>query len=96
MEEKKRALKQAYAAKVASEDIEDGIYQIKNKVNGKVYVGSSRDISKLNGLTFQLKMGSFMNEQLQNEWNDYGESNFSIDILESYVRDDNVDSKKTT
>lgn len=93
---RKKELMQAYKVKVASEEIEDGIYQIKNRNNNKVFIGSARDINKLNGLTFQLNMGSFTNRSLQKEWTDLGEDQFEITVLDRFKRDKNkgVNSKK--
>lgn len=60
-----------------------GIYTIRNLVNNKVYIGStkksfaSRKIRHL-GL---LRKNIHYNEHLQNAWNYYGEQNFSFEIL---------------
>lgn len=60
-----------------------GVYQVKNNVNGKVFVGSSPNVDgKINGTKFQLEMGSHKNKDLQNEWNTYGEQTFSFEVLE--------------
>lgn len=85
---RKKELIQAYKAKTASEDIETGVYQIKNLINNKLYIGTSRNIKKLNGLSFQLNMGTFMNKSLQNDWTNQGEKDFTIDILESFIEDE--------
>ena len=59
------------------------IYQIKNLINNKIYIGSTNDykirwkvhISQLNSKTH-------CNQYLQNAWNKYGEENFDFSILE--------------
>lgn len=91
---RKKALAKEYKAKVASEDIESGVYQVRNMLNGKVYIGSSRNIKKLEGLTFQLNNHSFVNSALQADWIALGKENFAIEVLESFVEDDN--SMKTS
>jgi hypothetical protein len=46
-----------------------GVYQIKNKVNGKILVGSSVNLpARLNRCKAELKMGSYRNMVLQEEW----------------------------
>lgn len=69
-------------------EIESGVYQIKNIKNNKIYIGSARNIKKLEGLKFQLNMGSFMNKSLQEEWKAFGEENFEIAILESFEEEE--------
>ena len=60
-----------------------GIYQIKNLANGKVLLGCSKNLpGKINSHRFQLKMGSHMNRTLQNDYNSFGEENFSFEVLD--------------
>jgi group I intron endonuclease len=60
-----------------------GIYQIKNTVNGKVFLGSSTNLhGPLNRDKFMLSTGMHKNEQLQKDWNELGPAAFSFDILE--------------
>lgn len=61
-----------------------GVYQIKNKANGKFFITSARNISNFNGDIFQLNLGSYKNKPLQNEWKKYGEDSFEFDILQSF------------
>lgn len=61
-----------------------GVYQIKNKLTGKVLIGSSMDLpGKKNSQWFQLKMDGHMNKTLQADWNMYGSDAFTFDILET-------------
>ncbi|WCN36505.1 GIY-YIG nuclease family protein [Aneurinibacillus uraniidurans] len=76
--ERKKELKQQYK----EIKVEAGVYQIKNTVNGKIFIGSSRNLKTLNGKQFQLKMGSHENRMLQKEWNEYGEDAFVFEIVE--------------
>ena len=63
-----------------------GIYQIKNLKDGKILIGSSRNLKgKLNSIKFQLEMGSYINKELQKDFAEYGEKYFTfetIDLLE--------------
>lgn len=63
--------------------MESGIYQIKNKMSGKVYVGSSIDIKKrFYKHLWLLKNNKHDNNHLQNSFNLDGESSFEFSILE--------------
>ena len=61
-----------------------GVYQIKNKKNGKIFITSARNISNFNGDIFQLNLGSYKNKLLQAEWKEYGEDSFEFVILQSF------------
>ncbi|MFD2170431.1 DUF2087 domain-containing protein [Tumebacillus lipolyticus] len=68
---------------------EAGVYQIKNTKNQKVFLGSTMNLKTLNGKRFSLNMGTsvsnrgtFMSKELQEEWNEYGEGAFVIEVLE--------------
>jgi len=60
-----------------------GIYEIKNKINGKKYIGSSIDLEKrIYHHKNVLKNNKHKNSHLQYAWNKYGEENFEFNILE--------------
>jgi group I intron endonuclease len=60
-----------------------GVYQIRNLVNGKRYVGSSINLKKREKEHIgNLKKNRHINFHLQNSWNKYGENNFIFEILE--------------
>jgi len=61
-----------------------GIYQIRNIINGKVYIGSSNDIinKRWKAHKFGLRRNSHYNRHLQRAWNKYGENAFSFEIVE--------------
>jgi group I intron endonuclease len=60
-----------------------GIYQIRNKVNGNIYIGSSNHLYRryADHLKY-LNRNNHSNPKLQNSWNRYGEGNFEFSILE--------------
>jgi group I intron endonuclease len=62
-----------------------GIYKIINKVNGKYYVGSSKNIQKrLNTHLTHLNGNYHFNDHLQYAWNKYGKENFNFIIVELF------------
>jgi group I intron endonuclease len=67
-----------------------GIYQVKNRVNGKMLLGSSLNLEgPLNRHKFMLKIGSHTNKVLQNDWNEFGSDAFVFEILEEVkMKDD--------
>jgi group I intron endonuclease len=70
-----------------------GVFQIRNIVNNKIYVGSSTDLVAIwNSSKFQLNFGNHSNAELQKEWKEFGESNFVYEILDEIKQDD---TKKT-
>ena len=74
-----------------------GVYQIKNKRNGKLLIGSSTNLKAIwNRHRTQLNFGSHPNKELQSEWNKYGEESFEHEILEEIKEkdDEGKDYKK--
>jgi len=67
-----------------------GLFQIRNKVNGKVLLGSSLNLEgPLNGHKFMLQIGRHQNDALQKDWNQFGADKFAFEILEEVkVKDD--------
>lgn len=60
-----------------------GIYKIINKVNGKYYVGSSKDIEhRWQEHKNELNKNKHYNDYLQSAWNKYGERSFEFTIVE--------------
>lgn len=60
-----------------------GIYQIKNLKNGKIFLGSAKDLrGKINSNKFQLKHGSHINKEIQKDFNEIGEEGFSFEIVD--------------
>lgn len=61
-----------------------GIYKIVNKINGKYYIGSSRDVLKRwNNHKSTLRRKIHKSPHLQSAWNKYGELNFNFVIVEN-------------
>jgi group I intron endonuclease len=59
-----------------------GIFQIRNTVNGKIYVEHSVNLDAIwNRHRTQLKFGAHPNALLQNDWKTFGEENFRYEIL---------------
>ncbi|OGS34984.1 MAG: hypothetical protein A2293_04975 [Elusimicrobia bacterium RIFOXYB2_FULL_49_7] len=85
MIEKKR-MKQEYKNKVS----EKGIYAIRNKVNGKVFLASTLNLYNIVERTkFRLSLGNYPSEQLLKDWKSYGEESFEFEILEKLpLKDD--------
>ena len=71
--------------------MENVIYEIKNLLTGKVYVGSSiqYETRKRRHLA-KLKRGTHHSTHLQNSWNVYGNDNFEFKILEIVDSVDNL------
>jgi len=72
-----------------------GIYKISNKVNGKVYIGSSSDIKKRwNTHKNHLKKNKSDSRYLQNAWNKHGEENFVFEIIECVYFEENLKERE--
>lgn len=63
--------------------MKSGVYKIKNKINGKVYIGSSVNLTKRKRDHFWcLKRGEHCNDHLQKAYIKYGHNNFEFEIIE--------------
>lgn len=66
-----------------------GVFQIKNKTNGKIFIDRSLNMpAKWNRHHAQLKFGSHRNKVLQQEWNQFGATAFEYTVLEEILFDD--------
>lgn len=60
-----------------------GIYQIKNILDNKIYIGQSTNIAlRIKQHLSDLKHNRHSNSHLQNAWNKYGEKSFLFEIVE--------------
>lgn len=92
--ERRAALKREY--KESPRQI--GVYQIKNQVNGKIFVASSRNLhgTKSRFEFEQLHEGiaqGWFSKELQQDWREFGAINFIFEVLEQLkpVSDPNYD-----
>lgn len=62
----------------------NGIYKIVNNINGKVYIGQTKQpfIKRFMHHRWQLRNNKHDNRWLQNAFNKYGEDAFSFEIVE--------------
>jgi group I intron endonuclease len=75
-------------------DNRSGIYAIRNRIDGRAYIGSSYDIeSRKTKHLWQLRKGAHHNVFLQRAYDKYGEGSISFDILE-YCHRDNLLQKE--
>ncbi len=74
-----------------------GVFQIRNTVNGKIFVDSSTNLPAIwNRHKTQLDFGGHPNSELQKDWKEVGEENFVFEILSEIEQDEskNLDYKK--
>lgn len=70
-----------------------GIYQMRNAVTGRVYIGSSRDCRRrFSEHRGRLRRGAHINGKLQASWNKHGEAAFEFSILASVLNPDHLES----
>jgi len=63
-----------------------GVYQIRNKLNGNCYIGSSINLRKRRRAHLNaLHCGKHQNQHLQRAFDKYGEDAFSFEVLEHIV-----------
>jgi group I intron endonuclease len=73
-----------------------GIFQIRNTVNGKIYIDSSNNLESIwNRFRTELKFGSHRNEVLQKDWNELGEENFTFEVLSEIKQKEDEDINYT-
>jgi len=65
-----------------------GVFRIKNTINSKIFIGSSLNLDAIwNRHKTQLKFGMHPNKELQADWKEYGQENFSYEILAELKED---------
>lgn len=66
-----------------------GVFQIRNLINGKIFIGSSVNLDKIwNRHKFQLEMNGHKSKGLQQDWNEQGAENFVFEVLEELKESD--------
>ena len=69
-----------------------GVYQVQNLVSGKIFIGSNLNLqARINRHKFALKLNSDDIKALQEDYNKYGEENFSFEILDELKPKDDPD-----
>ncbi len=64
-----------------------GVFQIRNLVNGKLFVGSSVNLDAMfNRIRFQLYAGAHQNKELEADWKHFGTGKFEFEVLEEIVQ----------
>lgn len=59
-----------------------GVYAIKNKISGQVYVGSSANIERRWYFhRYHLRVGTHHSRALQSSWLEHGEDAFVLEVL---------------
>lgn len=87
----RKELKQAYKEM----NFPKGVFQLRNKRNNKVFIGSSMDLDRAwNSPRVQLQTGNHFNEQLQRDWLEQGEVDFVYEIVEVIKEDPAADVKQ--
>lgn len=65
-----------------------GIYQIKNGIDGKLYIGSAVNVDRRFGEhRKQLRGGRHINQKLQRAWDKYGEDVFEFSVVQFCQKD---------
>lgn len=78
-----------------SNRIVSGIYEIRNAVNGKVYVGSAKSIyRRFLQHKHRLRLGNHHSPRLQAAWNKRGADAFTFSIIEVVDRDDDLEARE--
>jgi hypothetical protein len=79
---KNKELKQAYKQSV----LPMGVFQIRCANNEKILLVTGRNLPGLmNRHRFQLQHGGHPNKQLQEDWQRFGEHNFSFEVVEELI-----------
>lgn len=82
--DRQRELRQNYK----ETKLDAGVYQMRNRASGRVFVGSAFNVNgKLNGIRFELDLGSYRNSALQKDWKELGGDGFEFGILELLDQD---------
>jgi len=70
-----------------------GVYQIRNKINGRLLVVSTTNLKTRYGRFVELQHGNFTNKKLQEDWNQFGGNAFEFVVLESIEPKEGIEIK---
>lgn len=77
-----------------------GVYQIKNLINNKVYIGSIARVGRFymrwREHKYRLRRGIHHNPHLQKSWDKYGEKSFEFSIILSCTSDSCLENEQRT
>ena len=60
-----------------------GVYQLKNLVNGKILIGSSKNLpGRKNRFNMELEYGNTTNKELLKDIEEFGKENFQFEVLD--------------
>jgi hypothetical protein len=60
-----------------------GVFVIRNKLSGRVYVAGSLDVEgAMNRARFELNMPAHRNKALQQDWNAHGAAHFTFEVID--------------
>ena len=60
-----------------------GVFVIRNTINNKIFLASGQNLAGImNRHKFDLEYGGHKNKQLQADWNEFGPSNFTFEVVE--------------
>ena len=92
--EKERRKEIANAYKLTRQPM--GVYQIRNKINEKILLGSNANLNAIwNRERSVLRFGSHLCKELQADWQTWGESNFEFSVLEYLKTDEKMPLAET-
>ena len=67
-----------------------GVYQVRNTMNGKVFVGSNTDLRAiLNRHQAQMRLGVHPSKELLKDWKEFGQEAFAFETLDTLKLPDN-------
>lgn len=71
-----------------------GVFIVRCKENNKYYIEGTQDLrGRINGTKVRLEGGMHPNKELQKEWGEFGEENFTIEVLENLEYDKEDEAK---
>lgn len=73
-----------------------GIYKIENLGTGEAYVGQSQKLTKrLQQHIYDLQRGTHSNARLQESWNEHGEAEFDLSVIEYVTSANDLEGRES-